>query len=1138
MADLAHLTRAFSHDPVRRSDRSPSGAVPAGTEVALTLRVAPEARKHVLEALLVVGCSADGDGKCADDDGCNGELNGELRSVTPMTPCAEGYRAHVDTSGDPRVLFYGFVVNTDAGVVEVGCGSFQLTVYDPGFTVPEWYTGSVMYQVFPDRFARGSEGIRREGVDSHLGRGWPVRIHEDWNEPPDWGESYDPVDFFGGTLDGIREKLDYLASLGVEVLYLNPICEARSNHRYNTGDYQQVDPILGTWEDFERLSEAAAAHGIRLVLDTVLSHTGSSSKYFNLGGSYDSFGAAQGEGSPYRSWYDFEHGTQYAPYRCWWNDPTLPEVEEHDLSWQQFVFGDGLLAEWVAHGASGFRLDVADELPDDVLEKIRQAAKAALPDSVIIGEVWEDPTTKESYGSRRTYALGTALDTVMNYPLRGKLLQFALGGVDAPQLATFFKMQKSNYPAPLYHGLMNLLSSHDVERVRSVLDLGVEFRDRPRDEQASMVAGITDEADAQGAFLQRILACIQYALPGVPCLYYGDERGMQGGRDPFDRATFPWDGWRADCGRDLTGLYQALGKMRANSPVLKHGTAAFYSYGRDIACVLRMAGEGEGCAIRCVPMARPTLDGAMLCVANRSNRQVDFVVDLVDSASGLSDAEVRVLRFSNASPRCVLATDESGQLPEWPVTLEDGIFRSTVGPMQACVFQLDAGLQKPLDKGLGVICHVTSVPNEDANGRSLGPGTLGAPAKRFVDWLAAGGVRYWQVLPLNPTDEYGSPYAGLSAFAGNVRLLEQGTTFDGLAETGEFRQFVEENREWLVPYATFAAIKELQQGALWRDWPERYRRFSPQLAEAPELAEDIEAECLRQFAFDRQWRELRAYANKRGVKIVGDMPIYVSPDSADAWMHPEYLTLDPEGRLASQGGMPPDQFSAEGQLWGNPTYDWNALRANGYDWWLDRFQRAFEWYDHVRIDHFLGFESYYSVPAGKTAAEGEWLPGPGIGLFRRACEKLGPLPVLAEDLGIITPQVKRLMAEANFTGMDIVQFSDGDPREWWQPKPGKACFTSTHDTSTLLGWVKARYGLQGVDHADEAQRIADELTKRVVGSGAGVVFMSLQDVLQLDDSARMNVPGTAEGNWKWQARQSDVDASLDRLRSLVRLHSL
>ncbi len=1146
MTDLAHLTRAFSHDPVRRQDRSPAGAVPAGTQVDLVLRAEAAVRGCVHEALLVV------------DDAQGGTVGS-----TPMEACAEGYRARVDTAGEPRVLFYWFVVRTDAGAIVHGArqdglataGSsrvcqmcrethafdvlgddgdrircrdgadvaewpgpiaapFQLTAYDPAFTTPDWYAGSVMYQIFPDRFARGVEGIRRDGVESHVRRGWPVQLHEDWNGPPAWGDPYDPVDFFGGTFAGIEQRLDYLASLGVGTVYLNPICEARSNHRYDTGDYRQVDPILGTWEDFERLSEAAAKRGIRIVLDTVLSHTGAASRYFNLDGSYDSLGAAQGECSPYRSWYDFAHPTQYAPYRCWWNDPTLPEVEEHDPSWQAFVFGDGLLAEWVRHGAGGLRLDVADEIPDDVLEKVRQAVKAASPDAVVIGEVWEDPTTKESYGARRTYALGRSLDTVMNYPLRASLLRFALGHTDAPQLATFLKMQQSNYPAPLHRGLMNLLSSHDVERVRSVLDLGMEFRDRPRDEQAALVAGIDSEADARGALLQRLLACIIYMLPGVPCLYYGDERGMQGGRDPFDRATFPWDGERADCGRDVTGFYRALGKLRLRSEVLKRGSAAFYSYGKDVACVLRMAAEGV------------TLDGALLCVANRSDEQVDFVIDLVDASAGLSAVEARALRFDGAVPRCVLATDESGDLPAWKATLEDGIFRSTVGPRQACVFQLDAGLQKPLGKGLGVICHITSVPNEDAVGGRVGPGTLGAPAKRFVDVLAKHGVRYWQILPLNPTDEYGSPYAGLSAFAGNTRLLEAGTVLDdAVADTAACRAFVEANRAWLVPYATFVAIKRETGGALWRDWPERYRRWTPALANDPALADGIRAECVRQFAFDQQWRDLRVYASQRGVSIVGDLPMYVSADSADAWVHPEYLALDAEGRLTSQGGVPPDQFSAEGQLWGNPTYDWDALAANGYDWWLARFQRAFEWYDFVRIDHFLGFESYYAVPAGAQATEGAWLPGPGIELFRAAYERFGPLPVIAEDLGIVTPQVQQLLAETGFTGMDVVQFFDGDPVQWWQPQPGKACFTSTHDTQTLLGWVKRRYGLGGAgeDGAREARRIADELMARVTSSDVGVAFVSLQDVLHLDDAARMNVPGTAEGNWAWQATQRDLD---------------
>lgn len=1212
MADSAFLIRTFSHDPTRRLDRFPSGAVPAGTEVALTLRADKAVLEHVQGVQLEV-----------DDPSCG------LRRIE-MEPCEEGYRALLDTAGEPRVLFYRFVVQTDFGCVVYAArtdgvstaGSayvseaaaamgtfpvaaaagrpmfplFQLTVYDPGFTVPEWYSGSIMYQIFPDRFARGPEGVLRGGVESHAGRGWPVDVHEDWNEPPAWGESYDPVDFFGGTLFGIEDRLDYLSLLGVEVLYLNPICEARSNHRYNTGDYMQVDPILGTWDDFERLADAAAKRGMRIMLDTVLSHTGASSRYFNLDGSYDSFGAAQGEGSPYRAWYDFAHSTQYAPYRCWWNDPTLPEVEEHDPSWQEFVFGtlsdgasgsacsqaevrlkpkeprnplgpsspelvlgddasrrgnmppegpDGLLAQWVAHGAGGFRLDVADEIPDDVLEMVRTAAKAASPDSVVIGEVWEDPTTKESYGSRRSYALGRSLDSVMNYPLRAALLRYALGNADAQQLETFLKMQKSNYPEPLYRGLMNLLSSHDVERVRSVLDLGMEFRDRPRSEQAAMVSGIDDAADARGARLHRMLACLVYMLPGVPCLYYGDEKGMQGGRDPFDRATFPWDGWRPDCGRDLTAFYQALGKMRSASDVLKRGTAAFYSYGKDVACVLRMTGSGGsfdngdaagGLAAGDVSgtSPRPCIDGALLCVANRSDVPVDFVFDLVDVSSGLTDAEARALRFSRVNPRCVFTTDESGVLPECGAVCEDGIFSSSVGPMQALVFQLDSGLQKPMGKGLGVICHVTSVPNEDAEGNRLGHGTLGAPARRFVDMLAECGVRYWQTLPLNPTDEYGSPYAGLSAFAGNPRLLEAGTE-DRIArgeyECAECEEFVERNRKWLIPYAAFVAIKDELGGALWRDWPKEYHDWDVRLAELPQLADGIRTECMRQFAFERQWKELRAYANGRGVKIVGDMPIYVSADSADAWVHREYLTLDAEGNLTSQGGVPPDQFAEDGQLWGNPTYDWDALEANGYDWWLDRFERAFEWYDFVRSDHFLGFESYYSVPSGKGAGEGEWLPGPGIGLFRSAYDKFGPLPVIAEDLGIITPEVRRLLAETGFPGMDVVQFFDGDPLAWWRPKPGKACFTSTHDTSTLVGWVKKRYCGDSDDWLEEARRMADGLVSQVVSSPAQVVFLSLQDVLGLDDSARMNTPGTTGGNWQWQAAQRDVDACRDRLRA-------
>ena len=1260
----------ISHDPCRMADRFPLGAVAAGTSVTLVLRIDHRIADRVLEVALEV----------LDPSGETTRIL-EDRSVTLDPPdgmgrpneCARSFV--IDTSGDPRVLFYRFVVSTEEGrwvcrrrgdgmatageVVPLESDGlptwescFQLTVYDPSFSVPDWYRGSIMYQIFPDRFARGPEGILREGIASHESRGWPIRVHEDWNDPPDWEDApdrdgarddsweigdegsiilhrshpegmapYDPIDFFGGTLSGIGSKLDYLESLGVTTIYLNPICEARSNHRYDTGDYERVDPILGDWGSFRILAESARSRGMRIVLDTVLSHTGSSSRYFDLDRSYESFGAALGYGSPYRSWYDFEHGSQYAPYRCWWNDPSLPEIEEHDESWQRFVLGrassdslpsseddlasgpgseedaascaasssGGLLADWASHGASGFRLDVADELPDDVLEGIREAAKRADPDAVVIGEVWEDPTTKESYGSRRRYALGSSLDTVMNYPLRSALLGFALGGIGARQLRTFLRMQRSNYPMPMYEGLMNLLSSHDVERVRSVLDVGREFRDMPRPEQRRIVEGITDEMDHRGSRLQGVLACMVHMLPGVPCIYYGDERGMQGGRDPFDRATFPWDGRRNDTGRDLTGLYQALGRLRKGSEALESGGAAFYSQGDDACFILRFP---KGISDRGLPM-HARLEGTTLCVANRSDRPIDFTIDLVEEAAGLSLDESVPLRYGEVRPRCVLTTEESGVLPGTRLAIEDGIVRGTIGPLQANVIRLDSGLQASMPEGVGIICHVTSVPNEDGSGRSLGPGTLGEPARRFVDSLAANGVRYWQVLPLGPTDEYGSPYAGLSAFAGNVALIDRARDESeghrvedsgSVASGGHarcdatadplFAGFVRDNAAWLVPHAVFVALKGIHGGALWRDWPSEHRdlplrrpdaleasslagmalddRTGARIAEwamglanelvherhgedevpfvreasgrcegnhdaASALVEAIMREMSLQFEFDRQWCELRGYARSKGVLVIGDMPIYVSSDSSDAWLHRGLLSLDEDGRISNEGGVPPDPFSDEGQAWGVPTYDWQALEADGFEWWLDRLERAFGLYDYVRLDHFIGFESFYSIARGRTARDGEWEEGPGIRLFRKAYERFGPLPIIAEDLGILSPRARSLVAETGFTGMDVIQFSDGDPLEHWEACEGKASFSGTHDTQTLVGWVQGRYP------REDPRKAADALIERVLSSSSAVRMLTLQDALGLDDSARMNVPGTTDGNWRWQATAAQLD---------------
>lgn len=1192
--DTSLITLAFSHDPLRQSHRWPLGAVPSGTNVTVRLDVAPAVRESIRQAWIEVLDEASAEhtqatyAAEASHHECGFQASHEHSNEStywhriPLTPTNEGFEGVIPTEGAPRVVFYRFHLQTEsdeifygrrtdmrttAGQVYVSpdhdpsenlaCG-FQLTIYDPAFTAPAWFAGSVMYQIFPDRFARGSQGIRRSGVTSHESRGWPVTVHENWDDEPNWREPYEPVDFFGGTLEGIREHLDYVASLGVEVIYLNPVCEARSNHRYNTGDYETIDPLLGTWDDFETLAAACEERGMKLVLDAVLSHTGSASKYFNADNSYNDLGAFQSEASPYRSWYDFTPQASGAPYRCWWGDLTLPEVEECNPSWQAYMLGTpgetahtacatsaaehpgnpahphprGVLGSWLARGAAGFRLDVADEIPDSVLETLRGSIKTADPTAVIIGEVWEDATTKESYGARRSYALGRALDSVMNYPLREALISFALGTTQADELVTFLKLQASNYPAPFYQSLMNLLSSHDVERIRTVLDLGEEIRSLPREEQVQKVAALTPEADANGTKLQKLLVTLLYLLPGVPCLYYGDERGLQGGRDPFDRATFPWNGPRADCGQDLTAFYQELGQLRKSSLVLKHGNVAFYAYGGDGVGILRLS---DGAT---------TGSDVVFGIVNRATTAKTFAFDLVNEATSLRDETRQLLRSTNQAPRliftssgCPGAEHSAEMLSSSQATCEDGIFCCTLDPLEARIYHLRSSLTQPLDSGVGVICHITSIPTPDEQGNNKGPGTLGQNARTFVDKLAEANVRYWQLLPLNPTDAFGSPYAGLSACAGNTRLLppdiaEAPLTCDDKAA---FEVFKAHNRHWLFPYATFTAIKQQVGEIPWQQWPETYKHWHAGREQLPELEKAAQEEMRRQFLFDREWKALRTYANDRGIKIIGDMPIYVSADSADVWAYPQYFALDAEGNVALQGGVPPDQFAVDGQIWGSPTYDWPTLRVCGYQWWIDRFARMFELYDYIRIDHFIGLSGYYGIPAGKTAHEGFWTPGPGLDLFQQAYNKLGPLPIIAEDLGIVTPAVKQLLSQVGALGMDVIQFADGDPLTQWAPKPNTICYTGTHDNQTLLGWVKDRY-VNGIP--DEAQQnetaleITRQFVKNATGSSAPILILPLQDICELDDTARMNVPGVAEGNWQWQVREDEFVSHLQRLADI------
>ena len=660
MGVFEQLKWAVAHDPCLRRFRTPYGALPTGSQVRLVLYVGHDVRTLVREVCLLVGPH-------------DGSHEGLTWHEKPMDACDAGFACMVDVGWDLQALFYAFSIEaaSDQTFLYVPCadgrstfgqlvrpdvdgrwtkdgwryvrrhesderrfsvpeplGGFQITVYDSSFTTPDWLVGSVMYQIFPDRFAQGAQGMCERGLDYHEEMGRPVRVHESWDELPEWGAPradgkpgvYTAVDFYGGTLEGIRDKLPYLASLGVEVLYLNPVFEARSNHRYDTADYLRIDPLLGTNDDFEALAQEARTFGISILLDAVLSHTGDDSRYFNANEAYDEPGAAQGPESRFFDWYDFTPMENGVPYRCWWGHSSLPEVDERNASWQRFVFGDdeqvGLLPHWLTCGARGYRLDVADEIPDDVLCLLRAVVKRADPEAAILGEVWEDATTKTSYGVPRTYAFGRALDSVMNYPLRNALLGFALNTVDALQLVAFLNLQMINYPHAMHGCLMNLLSSHDTERQRSVLALGRSFKDETRTGQLRLMRAITSDQDDAGARVQRMIVALLYALPGAPCVYYGDEMGLQGGGDPFCRGTAVWSessrAKRFDCGVDLTAFYQAIGQFRKGSRVLKAGSTAYVAHGADMLCVLR-AHEG---------------DDALLAVANRAVTSKAMAVDL------------------------------------------------------------------------------------------------------------------------------------------------------------------------------------------------------------------------------------------------------------------------------------------------------------------------------------------------------------------------------------------------------------------------------------------------------------------------------------------------------------------------------
>jgi 4-alpha-glucanotransferase len=489
----------------------------------------------------------------------------------------------------------------------------------------------------------------------------------------------------------------------------------------------------------------------------------------------------------------------------------------------------------------------------------------------------------------------------------------------------------------------------------------------------------------------------------------------------------------------------------------------------------------------------------------------------------------------------------------------------------------------------GILLHPTSLAGP------YGVGDLGGEARCFIDFLADGGQSLWQVLPLGPTGFGDSPYQCFSAWAGNPllisleQLVEQGwldaSALSGAPKFPEdcvdferllpwkiarleavtqkapgFEAFCEANRHWLDDFALFMALKERNQGISWTRWEPGARDRDPQALDKYryELARPIAAQKFLQFVFFEQWRALREYAHARGVRIMGDLPIYVAHDSADVWANRQYFQLDAHGNPIVVSGVPPDYFSQTGQLWGNPIYRWDVLARDGYGWWLDRFRATLGLVDMIRLDHFRGFEAYWQVPAAETTAvNGRWVKGPGSALFRAAQSNLGELPLVAENLGVITPEVEAIRAEFGFPGMAVLQFAFGtDPqaptfRPHNYPREVVA-YTGTHDNDTTVGWWSSKGSGESTRTDEDIRRERDfamrylntdgkeihwTFIRALEASVADTVLIPMQDVLGLGTEARMNRPATLGGNWRWRYRDGSLKPELARrLRELVELY--
>lgn len=1144
------------HNSQEGAYRRPFGAVKCGETISLGLRITAP--------VPVQGCFL----HLAEEEG---------ERTVPMLPGSESpaadsageqvYATQFQAAGNPGLVWYYFEIVTDSGTYYYGNNreklggegslgteppsAYQITVYRPA-EVPRWYKEGIMYQVFVDRFAKSSAAgppfDPRPNTLIHAH--WqddPVYIKDEEGRVTDW-------DFFGGTLRGLREKLPYFEELGVSILYLNPIFAAASNHKYDTADYLKIDPLYGDEREFAELAAAARGYGIAIILDGVFSHTGADSIYFNKYGHYPESGAFQSLDSPYYAWYKFKEDGGYA---AWWGVDDLPEVDEMNPAFRSFIYGreNSVVQKWLRAGAAGWRLDVADELPDEFIRELRRVMKQVNPEAVLIGEVWEDASNKVSYGRRRRYFAGDELDAVMNYPFRAGLLDFMLGRTDSSRLRREIMSLWENYPRENFYGNMNLIGSHDTVRVLTLLGEAPAGETLTSSRQRKFRLG--EEGRRLAVKRLKLLSLVQAVFPGVPCVYYGDEAGLEGYADPYNRGTYPWG--RED--REILDWYCRILRLRWEYEVLRAGDFQPFTAGEDV-----------------FGLTRTLKEETLTVLINRHGE------------------ESRTVRLEAVRPEPALVVDLLAGDKLEAADLE----AMTIPPLSAKV--LLSLKTRPhslsLNRSCGVLLHISSLPS------AWGLGDLGREAYEFVDFLAAAGQSLWQVLPLNPAGPAGCPYQSESVFAGNTlfisldlliqegllersRILEKYRQLQslGLRESllkqahqelkgdllreayGEFRQklkarlntlaqpvesrylsphnyheFLAGNKEWLEDYSLFRAMKAYFGEVPWYEWPAGLAGREPEaLTEYATLLQE-EREYIRflQYTFFYQWDLLKQYAAGKGIRLIGDLPHFVAGDSCDVWLNRNLFKLDKEGRAAKVAGVPPDYFSKTGQLWGNPVYDWEALKKTGYAWWKLRIKLGLEQFDYLRLDHFRGFEAFWEVEAGEeTAAKGRWLKGPGQDFLAALTAEFGECPFIVEDLGTITPEVRTLKEIFGLPGVKVLQFSPlAELAE--EEDENLVYYTGTHDNNTLLGWYRglkqgtepAATGVPGEE--DDGLRACRQIMAELYSSPAAWVIVPMQDILGLGEEARMNVPGKVHGNWKWQL-EADLDLReiKEELRSLA-----